>query len=178
MIPPATVKLGGGFTGRKKVLEDGTEASPAAIAIGIDTISLSDAPIHGGFGYQASAFDSGLYVDGGVMRRVSPRFRVSATTGADYVTNDGGGGGAHVGIQLEYASKHRSAATKDYDPGNDGTHNQTTTYSAVVGSYSIGVFVDTGFRWMNDIGNHGYLQLGLIFRLPIGAGAVDVSGQR
>lgn len=59
----------------------------------------------------------------------------------------------------------------------DGTHNQTTTYSAIVGSWSIGAFIEPGFRWMNDIGNHSYISIGVVLRLPIGAGAVDVSGQ-
>ena len=51
------------------------------------------------------------------------------------------------------------------------------TYSAIVGSWSIGAFIEPGFRWMNDIGNHSYVSIGVVLRLPIGAGAVDVSGQ-
>ena len=43
LIPPATMKLGGGFTGRKKILENGEHGSPGALGIGFDSISVSDA---------------------------------------------------------------------------------------------------------------------------------------
>ena len=71
---------------------------------------------------------------------------------------------------------HHKETGSEYEPGNDGTHDQSTTYSATLGSYSIGAFIDGGYRWMNDLGDHGYLSIGLIFRLPVGVGAVDVSG--
>lgn len=176
VIPPATVRLGGGVSGRKVVAADGTEETPGALSIGIDTISLSEAPVHAGLGYGISGFDEGLYLDAGYARRLTPHVRVSVTTGGDYITSDGGGAGPHLGIQLEYAGVHHQETGSEYEPGNDGTHDQSTTYSATLGSYSIGAFIDGGYRWMNDLGDHGYLSIGLIFRLPVGVGAVDVSG--
>jgi len=176
--PPAHLKAGAGYA-NKRVPVYGKQTShyPGMASIALDSASVTEQPIHIALGLTASVGNSGWYVESGWMHRLAPKWRLGVHGASEKLWESGGGYGLRTSLTLEYTSRFRREAGSEYDAGNDGTHNQTTTYSAQSGSWAIGAFLDAGHRWMERDPDTFYVMFGVSIRLPAYAGAVDVSGQ-
>ena len=175
--PPIHATAGGGYSNKRvEVLDTQSTHYPGAVSISLDSASVSEQPIHIALGLVASVSNSGWFVESGWMRRVAPSWRLGVHGASEKLWESGGGYGLRTGLTLEYTSKFRRYAKSEYDAGSDGTHNQTTTYTAISGSGAIGGFLDVGHRWMERDPDTFYVMFGLSVRLPAVIGFVDLTG--
>jgi hypothetical protein len=110
------------------------------------------------------------------MHRVAPNWRLGVHGASEQLWESGGGYGLRTGLTFEYTSRFRRDTDSEYNPGNDGTHDQTTTYTAQSGSWAIGAFLDAGHRWMERDPDTFYVTFGLSIRFPAYAVLVDLTG--
>lgn len=176
-LPPVNAKLGSTYSNQRVELQGNkTSHYTGTAAIALDSASVSEHPFHAAIGLEANASNSGWYVEAGWMRRIHPSIRLGLHGASEQLWASGGGYGLRTGLTLEYSSKHRRYAKSEYDPGNDGTHDQTTTYWATSGSWGIGGFLDIGHRWMENDPDINYVSFGLLIRFPAIAGVIDLTG--
>jgi hypothetical protein len=176
-VPPIHAKLGAAYSNKRvEVRETQTTHSTGNLAVALDSASFSEQPIHVAIGVEANVSNSGWYIEGGWMRRLLPRVRLGIHGASEKLWETGGGYGLRTGITIEYSDDYVRVARRDYDAGSDGTHNQTTTYGAVSGTWAVGAFVDAGHRWMERDPDTFYITTGLLIRFPAMAGVVDLTG--
>lgn len=183
LSPPIHGKLGAAYTSKAiretEMSADTTTTGvthwPSYVAAGVDTANVSELPGTVGAGVMGGFGNWGNYVELGAIQRVLPHLRIGVNGGAEYWI-DGDGPGVRGGVTVEYTGHHLSYATSEYNRGNDGTHDQSTTYSAAKGSFAVGAFIDVGHRWLRDEPNNTYIAMGLSVRLAAIAGIVDLTG--
>lgn len=179
VVPPAHVRLGAGRTTSDIKREDregvvkNTDEIPH-FAVGLDSTTFAELPFVVETGLVTDFVNGGMYLEGGYLRRIHPKFRVGATAGTEYWFGENNGAGVRTGVTLEYVRPFRQRTGSET---TGSSHDDlTTTHIAESGTPGVGMFVDAGYRSL-ELEKYGYVVFGLSIRLPAMAGIADFTAQ-
>jgi hypothetical protein len=180
LSPPAHMRVGAGKASAQVPYTDYdgkryTTSTLGEFDIGLDGSSFVETPINAESGIVTDFQRTGAYLDAGYMRRISTHWRYSAYGGGEYFFSNANGAGVRTCLTFEYVSRFKRGTDEEVDMGNDGTHDKSTTYTAQIGSFGVGLFFDAGHRWFEDGPNYTYFTMGLSIRLAALAGIIDFS---
>lgn len=175
VVPPVHMRLGSVNTSSvlKRESSDGTLGTTTQIGeltFGLDSTTFAELPFSIESGVVTDVSHSGVFLEGGYLRRLAPILRFGATGGSEYWWGDNHGFGVRTALTLEYVRPFRQRTTTEHR-GND-RHHRATEYIAQSGTPGIGVYMGAGYRSLADE-KYGYFVLGISIHLPAVAAILD-----